>query len=255
MERRLSLLDHLQFLQKKVIIVAVCMMSFNSLPAAWDPDCIGIDQNVLEDQNFKSLKENVVESLKNTWCSAEKANLLMDLIYMIKPKVCVEIGAFTGSSVLPVAATLKHLGKGKIYAIDAWSNDVVIRNLEMNDPNRTWWAGLDMNNVYSAFQHLMDHWSLLDFCEVMCKPSEEAAVYVKNIDFLHLDGDYSEIGSRKDVDIYLPKVKSGGYILLSNLLVTINGKQPKSKAFSTLYDACEMICEIERNNAILFRKN
>lgn len=59
----------------------------------------------------------------------------MDVVYTTRPGVCVEIGAFTGSSVLPVAATLKYLGAGKIFAIDAWSNEEAVRYLSPNDPN------------------------------------------------------------------------------------------------------------------------
>jgi hypothetical protein len=71
---------------------------------------------------------------------------------------------------------------------------------------------------------------------------------------LHLDGDYSEKGSMQDVELYLPRVKSGGYVLLSNLFTMVKGKAPKMKSFTALFDTCEMVCEIERDNAVLFRK-
>src|SRR5690348_4614810 len=100
------------------------VFSISPLHSDWDPEyCFPDDDiSVLDDFIFKNLKEDMVSCLKNSWCSKEKIQLLMDLVYMTKPEVCVEIGAFTGSSVLPVAATLKYLQHGTMIAIDAWSN-------------------------------------------------------------------------------------------------------------------------------------
>lgn len=173
---------------------------------------------------------------------------------MLRPQVCVEIGAFTGSSILPVAATLKYLNHGKVIAIDAWSNTEATNHLANDDPNKTWWSGVDMKKVYERFQNMITQWSLQPFCTVIQSTSAEAITKVDDIDFLHLDGNYSEISSVQDVKNYLPRVKKGGYILLSNLFVTVNNKQPKMRAFCILYEECELVCEIEKTNAVLFRK-
>lgn len=244
----------IHFMQKKMIIVGALLLSCGALQADFDPEQLDVDVSVLNNQGFKDLKTNVTKYLTNSWCSAEKTNLLMELVLLTRPEVCVEIGAFTGSSVLPVAATLKHLKRGKVFAIDAWSNSEVIKYLDDKDPNRAWWSTVNMNDVYNIFQKMIQQWDLGSYCIPCRNPSNKAVQQIGPIDFLHLDGDYSEIGSLQDVNLYLPKVKSGGYILLSNLFTMINGKQPKMKAFCALFESCEMICEIERDNAVLFRK-
>lgn len=258
MYKKIPTFKSMSFIKK---VVALCVLvSCGVLNAEWDPEFCLMDKDpsefkVLDDQGFKELKKRVISALSNTWCTTEKANLLMDLVFLTRPEVCVEVGAFTGSSVLPVAAVLKHVNHGKVYAIDAWSNVEATRYLDNDDPNKPWWSSVDMNTVHKMFQQLKKSWSLETFCEEIHKPSNQAVNQVNNIDFLNIDGDFSEKGSLEDVRNYIPKVKSGGYILLSNLFVMIKDKQPKIKCFCELFDSCEMICEIERDNAVLFRKN
>ena len=240
----------------KYFITLLYMISFVSINADWNPDysLMDDDVSVLGTKDYLDFRQTVCSSLENTWCSAEKAQLLMDLTMVTKPKVCVEIGAFVGSSILPVAATLNKLKQGKVYAVDAWSNVIACRYLEDNDPNKAWWSTVDMPAVHGMFDQLMNQWQLNAICVTLQEPSEEAVVMLDEIDFLHFDGDYSLKGSMDDVMMYVPKVKSGGYILFSNLYTTVNSKHPKLKAFCKLFESCEMICSIERDNAVLFKK-
>jgi hypothetical protein len=245
-------------LLKKIVVLSICLGI--SLYAEWSPSSLhqGNPRSaiILSNPKYTALKTQVTQALTNSWCSAEKINLLMDVTLLIHPRVCVEIGAFTGSSILPVAATLKYLNSGKVFAVDAWSNAETIKYLAKDDPNRAWWSQVDMQAVRNSFQRLIKTWSLGSFCTEIYKPSEQAIYSIPGeIDFLHLDGDYSEIGALRDVEVYLPKVKSGGYILLSNLYIMINREQPKIKAFVALCEACEIIASIEKDNAVLFRKN
>jgi len=231
----------------------------STLQAEWNPEFLNEDEelydiSVVVDPEFARWKSYVIEHLQNSWCSSEKANLLMDLIFITKPSFCVEIGVSAGSSSLPIAAALKHVNYGHLFAIDAWSNEVTIRNLTPDDPNRGWWETVDMTAMHATFQSLLDSWSLRDYCTAIKASSEHAAPCLGQIDFLHLDGDYSETGSLNDISLYLPKVKKGGYVLISNLFIMINGKAPKLKSFCKLFDSCDIICEIEKDNAVLFRK-
>ena len=242
-------------------IAALLLLGFSLLAspmyADWDPEYCFPDEDLssLDDLIFQNLKLDMVNYLKGSWCSEEKINLLMDLIYIAKPEVCVEIGVITGSSALPVAATLKYSQYGTLTAIDAWSNEEATKNMAYDDPNLHWWSQVDMDAAYQQFVYRLAEWGLAPYCDIIRDPSDVAADFIDEIDFLHLDGDYTENGSLLDVQLYLPKVKPGGYILLSNLFVMVNGKAPKMKSFSQLFDVCEMICEIDKDNAVLFRKN
>lgn len=208
----------------------------------------------LNDSDFVKLKGKVIEALADTWCSAEKASLLMDLTYLTQPKICVEIGAYTGSSVLPVAATLKLLEKGKIYGIDSWSNAEAVKHLADNDPNRSWWSWIDLNDAHNKFVQMNNKWNLWSCCLPVQSTSENAAGQFDHIDYLHLDGNLSEFGSLQDAHLYFPKVRSGGYVLISNLYAAVHGTLFKIKSFSYLFPHCDVVAEIDQGNTVLLRK-
>lgn len=206
----------------------------------------------LPDTGFQELKGRVIKYL-NGWCSAKKAEMIMDLVFAIRPQVCVEIGVFNGSSLLPVAATLRHLNEGCIYAIDAWSNAEAVKHMPTSDPSFAWWSHVNMDNVKNKFTSLISEWNLQSCCCVIHATSELAAQRIREIDFLHLDGNFCEEDALRDVELFLPHVKSGGYILLSNLFQVVDNEYTKMSSMWRLFDECEIIYEID--NSALFRKN
>ena len=227
-----------------------------SLFADWNPVYLNLtDEKVLNKQDLTDLKSHIFEYLQNSWCSKEKATLLTELIALTTPNVCVEIGAFTGSSSLPILAGLQYNGQGKLYAVDAWSCEEAIRGLPASDGNTQWWGQLDMSVVKTIFHNMLDSWMLNRYCEALSMTSNSAASQIPPIDFLHLDGNFSEEGALSDAKLYVPKVKSGGYILLSNVQTMISGKPSKMKALIILLDQSEVICEIDGGQTLLFRKN
>ena len=203
---------------------------------------------------FQKLEASVINYLKNSWCSEEKTRLLMELVLLEKPSVCVEIGVFTGSSLLPVAATLSYLHQGSVYAIDPWSNKEAIRNYTDSDPNVKWWAELNLDQVYRSFMQTCAQWKIKPYCHVLKTTSQQAVPEIGQIDFLHIDGNYSEDSSLEDVALFAPKVRSGGYILYSNFSWTVNGKQTRVLAFQKLLESCEIISIIDDRNSFLLRK-
>lgn len=218
-------------------------------------DITTVSFNELHSPQFKQLKDSVTTYLRHSWCSEEKIQLLMELTLLTKPQVSVEVGVFTGSSLLPVAATLKYLGKGKVYAIDAWSTETVLKNMSKDDPNKDWWSKINMQSVFMQFHRMKTQWSLSSFCTSIRAPSDQAVSKIPDhIDFLHLDGDYTERGSMNDVQLYLPKVKSGGYILISHLFTMVNGKAPKLPSYLQLLTQCIPIAGVDNDNAVLFKK-
>lgn len=152
------------------------------------------------------------------WCSAEKAEKMMDLIHDTRPVVCVEIGVYGGSSIFPTARALKYHGEAKVYAIDAWSSDICLQGYTPGNTHYEWWRKIDLNQIYLQFKTMLYGYELKENCVIMQMASEKAALLFKDdsIDILHIDGNHSEEVSYSDVVLFLPKVKLGGYIWLND---------------------------------------
>ncbi len=240
------------------ITLFLLVSKVSGIEGAWSSEYLGpknpIASKSLNDPAFQRLKKQVFEYIKGGWCTDEKAEIIMDCVVCSQPKTCVEIGSFTGSTTLPMLAALKYLGSGHAYLIDAWSNQEAIKGLDNDDPNTAWWSTLNMQAVKNQLLHMLSNWGLNSYSTVIHSSSSQACSRVNSIDFLHLDGNFSEQGALLDVQLYLPKVNSGGYILISNVLVMIGGKPPKVKSLWPLFEECEIIGETKNSNAILFRK-
>jgi cephalosporin hydroxylase len=204
-------------------------------------------------ESVEELKQKVESILPNLlgWCSKEKAFHFMDLVLETKPDVYVEIGVFGGSSVFPVASTLKFLGKGIIIAIDPWDKAEFIKYFDpIEDRDHiTWWSKVDMDQVYFSYLNMLSRNKLTDYVVTMKTTSEKAAQVMRPIDILYIDGNHKEEVSSKDVMLYLPKVKPGGYIWMDDCLWL-----DTQKAVNMLFDNCDVIKSIDNGNCILFRK-
>lgn len=186
------------------------------------------------------------------WCSQEKAEIFMNLVLKEKPKVCVELGAFTGASVLPVATALKLLGDGIIYCIDPWDRLEAIQHF---DPVKDRvlidsWSQVNFERIYGLFLHIINTWQLNKYCIILQKTSAEAANDIQEpIDFLHIDGNHAEAISLLDVKAYLPKVRSGGYICYNDCLWA-----ERVSALDLLLESCDLVRYMNKENCILLRK-
>lgn len=171
---------------------------------------------VLSAEKFEHFKKEVFSHQKEIhgWCTSEKAEKMMDLIYQVRPKVCVEIGVFGGSSIYPTASALKYINQGLVYAIDPWKVDDCLIGYQPDDANYMWWSMINYEEIYQHFQNMLKRFKLTDFCTTLRMTSNEAlSIFAdESIDILHIDGNHSEDAAYLDILMYLPKVKKGGYI-------------------------------------------
>lgn len=200
----------------------------------------------MNDAQIKHLKNHTLTNVRNQifdgWCPVLKADQMMDLIINTKPKVCVEIGVFGGASVYPTIMALrynKHIGhpQGFIYAIDPWRNDEAVKNYTSTDVNADWWGRVDLREIKNKFIRTMAAEQIQDTCIVVPKTSADAAAEIPNdIDILHIDGNHTEASSVLDVQLYLPKVREGGYIWFDDIAWPTT-----QKAQDLLLQECDLI--------------
>ena len=224
------------------------------MSAEWDAACVEGDQASLSSPALAALEAEIFEHVKGSWCSEQKAKLLVELVVLTRPSVCVEIGAFSGSTTLPILAGLRHVGSGRGYIVEAWSNEEAIRGLPHDDAHTSWWESVDMATVRAQFDQMLETWSLQSWCEVLAESSGQAVSQLPAIDMLHLDGNFSAEGAALDSEQYLPLVVAGGHVVMSNVLATVAGRPTKTLALWPLFDACDIVCEVDGGNTLLFRK-
>lgn len=220
-----------------MIFALLCFTSF--LQAATDQD---------------KLKEDVVNTLPllDGWCTKEKAIAFIDMVLTEKPKVWVEIGVFGGASLFPVLSAFKFLGEGSAIAIDAWDKIECIRYFDpvKDKADLKWWANLNINQIHDSFQKMLIQFDLKKYCTTLRLTSESASKEIKEpIDVLYIDGNHSEAVSVLDVELYLPKVRSGGYIWMNDAPWA-----SRQKAIDILAGSCDFVTFVDNGNCILFRK-
>ena len=157
-------------LAKRITLLILLGLCSTALNAEWRPEIL-LSKNesaleILNRPDVSDLENRILDYVKQSWCSQEKASLLFELVLITEPKVCVEIGAFMGASTLPILASLRYLQNGKAYIIEPWSSQEAIRGLPDDDPNTIWWGGLDMSIIKRHFVHMLNHWSLSSSCHI-----------------------------------------------------------------------------------------
>lgn len=171
-----------------------------------------------DDRNFinQQVKQNAFSYMSQLegWCSYNKASLLIDFIFMLEPKTVVEIGVFGGKSLIPMAAALKVVGKGKIYGIDPWDPLESIAGME--GENFNWWGHVDHKKILQGLKAKIVEFALEEQVALLATTSE-LAPYIPNIDILHIDGNHSEKAAYLDVNKWVPLVKKGGLIIFDDM--------------------------------------
>ena len=146
-----------------------------------------------------------------------KAGCLIDYVdeicQYVEDPVCVEIGVYAGKSILPVALELKRHQKGKVYAIDPWSNQEATKGYDGVDYE--FWKKINLNTYYDIFMHSLKEFELEDRVIVVKKSSDEADV-IPNINLLYIDGQHT-IQAMKDAIKYASRVAKGGYCVLDDV--------------------------------------
>jgi predicted O-methyltransferase YrrM len=158
------------------------------------------------------------------WCSAEKAQWLAAQIMVEQKKIVVEIGVFGARSLIPMAiAQLWSNGhyperRGFVLGIDPYDSTFSIEE-EIDPENRRWWTDVNYEAVYHTALREIRVRNLDSVCGILRAASHHCQCLFREgtIDLLHIDGCHSEFASTRDVEQWLPKVKTEGLIVLDDI--------------------------------------
>lgn len=153
------------------------------------------------------------------WCTAAKAIPMAQSILDNRSQVCVEIGVYGGKSLIPCAMALRAQGSGHIIGIDPWTIEAATEG-ESDPANKAWWSKLEhIKGAENCARDFIRHYQLESVCSVIPARSEHVAWLFQDgtVDFLHIDGNHTELASVRDVNFWLPKMRSGGFIWFDDI--------------------------------------
>ena len=108
---------------------------------------------------------------------------------------------------------------------------------------------MNLDRIYQSFLSMLSKYGLEKYCKTIRKTSEKAAPEIESIDVLYIDGNINEAISLQDVKLYLPKVRSGGYIWINDALWA-----NRQSSLDLLLESCTVVKLIDGGNCILFKK-
>lgn len=146
------------------------------------------------------------------WCSEDKEDALIALVYGLRPKLVVEIGVWRGGSAIPLALALRETG-GQLMAIDPWANVFSVKG--QTGDHEKWWSEVNHEDAYERFVRVLKEQELEQTVTVVRASSSHALVH-PNIDLLHVDGNHAE-QAITDVSRFAPAVSRGGIVVMDDL--------------------------------------
>ncbi len=173
------------------------------------------------------------------WCSRDKAAKLADIVLAMDRPVCVELGVFGGSSLLPIALACQHTS-GRCFGVDPWCANAATRGM-IAEEHIAWWSREDLD---AAYWHCAGHVLRLGLekqVSLLRETSDQAACRfgLESIDVLHIDGNHSCEQSLRDVTTWLPKVRRGGWIVFDDVDWAEGGNVTTELATAWLLQRCD----------------
>lgn len=170
------------------------------------------------------------------WTTPERGCEMAEKILETQARVCVDIGVFAGRSTIAMGFAARQLTDSIVYGIDPWKIDSAVEGDNVEE-NAKWWKErskleeMHQQTMHSIWSHRLDQW-----ITIIRSPSQYVHQLFPVIDFLNIDGQHSEIASCRDVELYVPKLRSGGFCTFDD-----SSWASTQKALGMMDSMCELV--------------
>lgn len=152
------------------------------------------------------------------WSSVKKCLELYSIIVSNNIQMSVEVGCFGCRGSMSMAWGHLEVG-GTCYGIDPYSAEAAIE-FEEEEANINWWSRVDYETIYrDAVIQTLAH-GLTKQHQILRMKSEVAATIFKNetLGLVVIDGNHTFPSISMDLELWLPKIYKGGFLLVDDLL-------------------------------------
>ena len=149
---------------------------------------------------------------------------VLALLEQHKPKVVVELGSWLGASAIAMARSVRRWG-GTVTCVDTWAGDL---NEDGGSPESR-----SPLMLLSCARAMVEAGVSASVRLIPATTLEAAARWQGPIDFLYVDADHSSAGVYRDLEAWVPHVRTGGVIAGDDY------SHPRYPGVKTAWDAFE----------------
>ena len=166
-----------------------------------------LDNYIINLENISSLSKNIHGMIE-----PRAGEELFSIAYMQSLKGDVlEIGSFQGKSTFFLGSAVKYSKNGKMIAVDHFKGNIGKEKYYIVGKK-------DLSDLEKGFKENIKKSGLEGFVSLINKSNHEA---VKDIDdnsirLLFIDGDHTETGVKKDLELFRNKLKKGAIIIFDD---------------------------------------
>jgi hypothetical protein len=155
-------------------------------------------------------------------CSLKKAMVFAELIRRFSLKCSVDIGVYRGRSFFPQAIAHQRSGKGMVYGVDPFSNDLAReKDTPLSKQIDEFLAVTDFPKIYQTNVERIATMKLDQHAKLLRMPSANAARYFRDhnikVDLVHIDGNHDREIAMEDLRNYMSLLTPRGFIVLDDI--------------------------------------
>ncbi len=185
------------------------------------------------------------------WTTPERGCEMAERIIETNAQICIDVGVFAARSTIAQGFAARELGTSVVYGIDPWKIESAIEGDNV-EANARWWKEssnletMHQQAMHTIWSHRLDQW-----VTIIRNASQYVHRLFDTIDFINIDGQHSELASCRDVQLYLPKLKSEHYLTFDDC-----DWQSTQPALKLIEEQCDLIKVMKNdfNEARTYRK-